>query len=323
MKNTITQNDSSSANDEDWVDLCELAGYNNLVLKNFRNFQVAKEIIGGYPDYVVLEYCYRIKKISGDNYKNYLDLWDRFDKISPSESYIRITEDGKDYLLTPMTGRLLVNVINYFNIFNKLEDNINIAEIGSGIGGEYILISKILSNSKVFGIKKNFRFTIFDLPTSKQMISANCKLHGVAIPNFMYLDSNKEMQFDFVISNGALTEMSPSLIREYYDKVISKSSYSYILANFDTQQSRVKKRNLWLEVNFIDFLKEQKINFYVYLNIVDRISRFDNIYNTLYILGVNDKSIVKSVPGSILFHTRLIFYKAIKKICRIFLNKLL
>jgi len=88
MMNLISQNNSSSTNDDYWVDLCELAGHNNLVLKNFRSFPAVKEIIGGYPDYAVLEYSYRITKISDNNYKKYLDLWAQFDKILLSDNFI-------------------------------------------------------------------------------------------------------------------------------------------------------------------------------------------------------------------------------------------
>ena len=71
--NMAVQKFTSSSSVTDWPIVCILASQNPLILKNFRSFSIVKEIIDGYPDYAVYQYLYRIKTITGKNFKSFLN----------------------------------------------------------------------------------------------------------------------------------------------------------------------------------------------------------------------------------------------------------
>ena len=182
------------------------------------------------------QYLYRIKTITGKNFKSFLNLWYEYDKQYSFDNTVTYSFDKNNFKLSPATGRGLVNIINYLNIFNKQSNNyLRIAEIGAGIGSEYILLSKIVSNPELFDLKCNNikSYTIFDLETSYPLIEANCMLHKVEPPLFITnYELNADDYFDLVISNGALTEISRDVVSIYFDKIISRSKNGYFLSKF-------------------------------------------------------------------------------------------
>jgi len=313
---------TSSSSVTDWPIVCMLASQNPLILKNFRSFPIVKEIIDGYPDYAVYQYLYRIKTITGKNFKSFLTLWHDYDKQYSITDTVTYSFDENDFKLTPATGRGLVNVINYLTVFNKHSDEcLRIAEIGAGIGSEYILLSKIVCNPELYGLKCNNikNYTIFDLETSYPLIESNCVLHKVEPPLFITnYELNADDYFDLVISNGALTEISRDVVSIYFDKIISRSKNGYFLSNFGSHSSMLSETVQLSSRDFDSFLKKSGKDFKVHSDISSIVSKFDNKYNVLYVFGDAFKVPLKISSISYLFKLKLFIFFFIKKLLRIY-----
>ena len=109
-----------------------------------------------------------------------------------------------------------------------------------------MLFAKLLS--ELIGVPKNHYF-IFDLPDSYKVLTKVANYYGV---NFfpINLAKTRDLPKEFVlISNGAFSEMSKSLLSKYFDRVILKARMGYSLTNFETQSLSLE--NGWSTVEFI------------------------------------------------------------------------
>ena len=205
-----------------------------------------------------------------------------------------------------------VNVLNYFKLISSINggNNIKIAEIGAGIGGEYCLFSKLKDLLPV-----NFKscvYEVYDLPSSKKIIQKFCTSLDIALPVFkdIYSDVNGLEEYDLVISNGAFSEMRGKLINDYYNKVVERSKCGYFLSNFHTHSS--VHADGWSAEDFMRKLKDSGKNPILIKNLKGIVSPFDNGANVLILFGFDS-------PKNILHN---MYHSNFKDFAIRFLNKM-
>jgi hypothetical protein len=127
---------SASGEHDEWIKCCLAAGSSETVLSTFRSIPIVQQVVDGHPLYALNQYLYRIKKIINDKdlLVKIVSEWSSSDSICSPQTIKNISLYGRRYLITPATGRHIINVLNYFNLL-KDKGNIKICEIGAGWGG--------------------------------------------------------------------------------------------------------------------------------------------------------------------------------------------
>lgn len=258
---------------DDWVKLTQKAAEEECVFDCFRSYDIAKLIVDGYPAVATHEYLKKIK--AKKYYASLLNLWEANDSFMGPEIYIYY--EGKK--LTPATGRHLVNVNNYIELFGKTILTKSICEIGAGWGGECVLMQRV---KDIYFPKKYLNYTIFDLSTSVGLIEKFTSKFAAKC-TFSNLSIIQKHSFDLVISNGAYSEMGRELQEEYFRKVISKSRNGYFITNFDTHSIRLGG---FSTVEFLKKLKSVFKNVYM-LDIEEYLSSFDKNAGSKLIIFMN------------------------------------
>ena len=133
----------------------------------------------------------------------------------------------------PRLGFLSPTTLRYCKVFdelNRLFPNIaqmNIAEIGGGIGGQTAVLRKLS------GFKS---YTIYDLPEVHELqsrfLKANNSGSGVLYADGRLAPSGK---FDLVISNYAVSELQRELQVAYFENIVKSSTRGYLTWNLISQ----------------------------------------------------------------------------------------
>lgn len=98
----------------DWPEICKEAVLNQTIFNNFRKFDVVKLTVDGYPKLAAVSYLLKlIKKL---NFNFLLKIWSEIDGLMIPDTYIMY----KNNKIFPATGRHLVNVTNYIDIFDNI-----------------------------------------------------------------------------------------------------------------------------------------------------------------------------------------------------------
>jgi len=313
----MDESKTCSGENNNWVELTQEAGRNEIVFNNFRKFDITKLIVDGYPSNTSVDYLLTLKK--EQDIDIFIDIWESIDQfMSPDNS---IFYKGKK--LTPATGRHVVNVSNYINFFGKDILNKEVCEIGAGWGGEMVVFNKLKKN--YFPLNDGKNYSIFDLTSSIALIKKFAAANKVEC-NFRDVSNSKVVEYDLVISNGAFSEMGASLQEEYFEKIISKSNNGYFITNFDTHS---KKMGGWSTNEFVDRLNSaDKKNIQV-LDIEKCVSKFESeAGNKLIVFGEVSMRGVRSRPVSskillLLLRVIDIIPRVTLKIKKILINKVL
>ena len=125
--------------------------------------------------------------------------------------------------------------LSYLSIISDLKKNFNfkfknIAEIGCGYGGQYLLIDQY------FDIDN---YTLADLPEVNLLIKKYLSKFQLN-SNYKFIEEKdlyNEYKFDFVISNYAFSELPTYLQKLYLKSIIKNSKNGYMVMNSGTEKN--------------------------------------------------------------------------------------
>lgn len=209
---------------------------NGVYLSYIRNILNRNDLTGfkHHPDYnLILEHA---SDEQGFGYleailkqtPEFIEIIDRFklnDKVGNLERVINGRPTFRDYGpikgISPSTLRYVKFASDLKYYFGELGENI--AEIGTGYGGQCLILDQIF---------KWKRYFLFDLDLPLQLTSRY-------LENFLLnssytcttLNQYWEKEIDFVLSTVAFSELPSKLQIRYLEKVISKSKKGYLLMN--------------------------------------------------------------------------------------------
>lgn len=200
--------------------------------KNFKKDSGYRTIVEGAPKLFFDYYVEAIK--SHENYKTFKDNLEKFrvnDTIGNPDTYV-------DPEIGEFSGSTLKFAFNAIDIleFIKTQGNEseikNIVEIGGGYGGLCLILSRLVDWDQ---------YTLIDLPET-------CLLVDKYLSNFPDIkdkvktipcdrvDKENFSKIDLAIAINSLSECDLETQLNYFDKIISKSKFSYIVRNPDTQE---------------------------------------------------------------------------------------
>jgi hypothetical protein len=178
-----------------------------------------------------------------------------------------IKHDYKDFTnCSPSNLRyILHSLLLLDNIKNNSLDKINFIEIGGGYGGLAFFVNKL---AKLFNIKIN-SYTMFDLHEAALLQQKYSEAHNIKV-KASTLDNCGTLHKDsFLISNYALSEISPYIQKEYTEKILNNYiSHGFLVWNFPDLFGFKFYKNFTINKS-IAFYKEYpltgKNNLYVYI----------------------------------------------------------
>lgn len=214
MKNKKT----SISDDNIYPHFCDLASKNQLIFNTFRSNQNYTGILEHVTMSQGSEYLEIIKR-DNINLLNNINKFKTSDLVGSPNTFNYEIGD-----ISPTTIRYIKVLSDLIREFGDLS-NLDIVEIGCGYGGQ----SKIIMD--VFEVKS---YTLIDLPEVLELSKKYLESVGVDISKiyFKTMDMLETANYDLFISNYAFTECDKEVQLEYFNKVISKSKYGYITANF-------------------------------------------------------------------------------------------
>ena len=125
-----------------------------------------------------------------------------------------------------------LNILNHIKVLNI--DNLNIVEIGGGYGGQAFILLKLAKKINV-NIQS---YSIFDIKYPSLLQNKYIEYTKLAdefkvksYDNFN-LDKDVKDNFNFLISNYALSEISTHIQDEYFKKILYNVKHGFLLWNF-------------------------------------------------------------------------------------------
>lgn len=257
---------------EDYASACLRACDDN-EFQNFKKIEDYRPILEGGPKLLFDTYLNHILEHNSSNI--FFDNIEKF-RINDSVGNPNIYFDDRIGDFSPSTLKFSFNAIDILEFIKDHGDlnNIkNIVEIGGGYGGLCLILS---------GFVEWETYTLIDLPEA-------CKLVDKYVSQFPSLkgkvktlpctELTKESfdQIDLAIAINSLSECDRVTQIDYFNNVISKSNFSYIVRNPDTQ-SRMNDH-----IACIDSLSDEFL--------VDDSGRVEQSYSNqiiVYIKKIND-----------------------------------
>jgi len=248
-----------------YLELCKRAYEDDNIfqkLKSNKDYSMVEKPVLNYK--IVGEWLLNvyIKK-----YKKYLHL---LEIGILNDQYLEPTKFNYEYILKDVislsTYKLSYCCISYvikaLNIIHHISNlginNLNIVEIGGGYGGQAYVLLKMSPNFDIC-IKS---YTIFDLKypsliQTKYLNFVEIK-NQYNINSYYNFDIDKDTisNFNFVISNYALSEISTDIQNEYFDKILYNVDHGFMLWNFLNNKPLNKKLSIDNYKN-ITFEKEE------------------------------------------------------------------
>lgn len=207
-------------------EVCEWSQIDDFVFSNFKKHPRYREILEHVTQEQGKEYLKEIKKTNTINLqysKNILSINDMFG----GSDVFDYGNDGKYSPTTLRYAKVTSDIIDEFKICKK-ELPISIVEIGSGYGGQCLLLDQFLN------IKS---YTLIDtspaLKLAKKYLEqflTKCKL------NFYTINEIDSLQADILISNYAFSELCRDIQDSYLKKIICNTKCGYITYNHITPQ---------------------------------------------------------------------------------------
>ncbi len=208
---------------------CELASSNDRVFAEFRRNPV---------------YCGVVETVSYAAGRDYLErillqskAWSRqFSEFSKNDvvgnplvfAYRYGLLKRKQCTFAPTTLRYIKVLADMKALFGVL-DNMRIAEIGGGYGGQCAIVSRVFRPA---------RYTIIDLEPCLRLARRYLEASGISDVTYVTIgeldEAGARPAYDLVISNYAFSELSRSVQDEFVGKVIAGASRGYFMCNFAT-----------------------------------------------------------------------------------------
>lgn len=240
---------TSEEEQSSYSESCLSASQDDEVFANFKKNNDYRKILEGAPKQFSDYYIQRINSHNEKDlfYQN-LELFKENDKLGNPDLY---EEDGIG-LISPSTLKFASNcldIISFIKQFGDLENVKNIVEIGGGYGGLCLILSNFI---------KFDSYTLVDLPEAADLANKYLsnfenvypKINCVSCDN---LSKIKDKKFDLCIAINSLSECNIDTQIDYFKKFISKSNYSYIVRNPDTQE-RLEHHRKTIEILPDNFL---------------------------------------------------------------------
>lgn len=226
---------SASGGYEAWREVCRKAASDDEAFNKFRNNDIVKLIIDGYPPHAAWEYLISIR--NKPYFREIIRRWHESDSICSPQTKIKFTLKNKDFSLSPATGRYIRNVYNLIEIFGKDILQGVICEIGAGFGGDCKIFKDFL-NIYSDKAQQRHKYYIFDLPSAVGLIRRYLKSFNYSA-KFMDVFNERSLpqHYDLIISNAAFSEMRGKLLDQYFDKIISKADKGYFITNFESHSA--------------------------------------------------------------------------------------
>ncbi|MFZ2187706.1 MAG: hypothetical protein WAV46_03740 [Candidatus Moraniibacteriota bacterium] len=253
----INMNDAVSAKESDWVQACIDAAKNNDYYRTFRSSVAFQRVIEGTP---IVGGIWNLKRLlRRDKFLRALPLiqlsdtvglpLNMIDFIAPSSGEKNVPTT---YSLSPTTIRYANNALNCSALFGDTIFNgeVEVCEIGSGYGGECKAFNDFAVT--LSGSRLGEKWHIYDLPSSRGIIERFLS-HFHYSASFDELNSSSKNSNDtLVISNGAFSEMTGSLLDAYFDSVIATAKFGYFITNFEIHSA---PHGGWTTAEFIKRLR--------------------------------------------------------------------
>lgn len=216
---------------------------------NFKKDNRYRSILEGAPKQFSEYYIQKINShMKKELFYNNLSKFKENDLIGNPDLY----EEPEVGLISPSTLKFSFNCIDIISFIEQFGDLLkikNIVEIGGGYGGLCLLLSNFIDFES---------YTLVDLPEasvlSQKYLSCFERLNGKL--KFLPCDKInfiKEDSYDLVIAVNSLSECDLKTQLNYFEKFVSKSKFSYIVRNPDTEE-RIEHHNKTIEFLSDDFL---------------------------------------------------------------------
>ena len=215
FQNYSEPNASSISDGTSYVQLCKLAVQDDSV---FAKFKSSFEYRG------ILEHC------DYSQGRDYLKMIEKNSEIMSNLKQITKVDNGQPFTFFYRgLGKVSPTQIRYAKVTQDLEslfgslDNLDVAEIGVGYGGQAIHLLNRWSASNYF---------VYDLEWPSKLMIKNVKQSSINLSIQPEIKSWEEWaEVDLVISNYAFSELFRDVQETYFKNVISSSKAGYVIYN--------------------------------------------------------------------------------------------
>lgn len=245
MKYIDGNEESITANLEDWVVTTTAIARDERLFSQFRSLPIVTSVVEGTPWQGGL---WNLKRIINNKYfLKAIDYLLESDRVGFPSTLVNFKLGDRAMALSPTTIRYANNFCNCIEIFGKGIIENPVYEIGGGYGGECKTFNDFLNSS--FQLKPDW--SIFDLKSSYGLISKWLGNFGYEA-NFLNIEDNFHIKANgFAISNAALSEMRGELLENYINKVLLNCQYGYFITNFELLS---KPYGGWTTEQFVAYL---------------------------------------------------------------------
>ena len=219
--------------DSKYLDLCNKAGSNSEIFKNFRNLPDYKNILEHVDKDLAIRYYENIQQISSLSDTDIFNICKRLSKVGNPE-LVKII-NSQDPIST--TSLRYLNVALQIKNEFKQKDFKRVIEIGPGYGGQSIILQEFF---------KIDHYSFIDLPDVNKLIR---KFIGANSVQFSYntgiLEDNfNDEKFDLVISNYAFSELNRNLQKKAINEIINNSKFCFMINNSQSFINNSKYKRL-------------------------------------------------------------------------------
>ena len=256
-----------------YLDACKAAASSDDNFSKFRTNKAYGVILEGGAKETGEAVIRRFRKLGAFNW-----LLNNLSDIKENDLY----GGPKIYDFKHIPGTISSSSLQYaldaFNISNLLEKNndaIRIVEVGAGFGGQARILCKLM-NVKSYTIIDHPEACLLTEKYLQKYPECEGKIHFVDASNVdSFVEENPKI--DLFVASASVAELSPERQNFYFNKLISKSSSSYLVyntlhkpANFRLLENQIKKmldrgttlsfENPWFRIIFLYISSKSILN---------------------------------------------------------------
>lgn len=221
---------------KNYSDACLQASENDDLFKRFKKIENYRPILEGGPKLLFDTYLNHIDELENSEvFFNNLEKFRINDTVGDPDLYeeSRIGEFSGSTLKFAFNALEIIHFIQ--NNGGDLKSTKNIVEIGGGYGGLCLILSGFIDFDT---------YTLVDIPNA-------CKLVEKYVAQFPQLKGKVKTlpctelsddsfdDIDLAIGINSVNECTRETQLEYFSKIFSKSEFSYLVRNPDTQERRI------------------------------------------------------------------------------------
>tara|TARA_R100001082_G_C4330542_1_gene145402 strand:+ start:75 stop:905 length:831 start_codon:yes stop_codon:yes gene_type:complete len=217
----------------DYSDVCLKISEDENLFRRFKKIKEYRPVLEGGPKALFDTYLQHIKQLK--NYNLFFENLEKF-RINDTVGDPDIYEDPTIGKFSGSTFKFAFNALEIIYFIESqgkdLKSIKNIVEVGGGYGGLCLILSGFIDFDS---------YTLMDLPNvcklTDKYIEQFPQLHGKVktLPCTDLTDQSFD-SIDLAIGVNSLSECNREVQLSYFSKIISKSEFSYIVRNPDTQE---------------------------------------------------------------------------------------